>query len=128
MIFQPFSQFLLYIYSDKQRRKSLTSNALVYEHADQLMCPVNIVIFRNQASLWTRTFDLSFKSCCRLLMSESTTADVCCFLFSNCSSKSRICARHFLFSLSRASFSVSNLSLFPHSSAFSLWSRSSCKK
>lgn len=99
----------------------------MYEHADQMMCPVNILIFRNQALLWTHTFDLSFKSCCRLLMSESTTADVCCFLFSNCSSRSRICARHFLFSLSRASFSVSNLSLFPHSSAFSLWSRSSCK-
>lgn len=32
-------------------KASLTSNALVYEHADQLMCPVNILIFRNQASL-----------------------------------------------------------------------------
>jgi hypothetical protein len=48
-------------------------------------------------------------------------------LLSSCSSKSRICALHFLFSLSKASFSVSNLSLFPHSSAFSLWSRSSYK-
>ena len=65
---------------------------------------------------------------CKFFTSELAMAEVCCDFLSNCSIKSSICIRIFLFSLSRANLSVSKRSLFPYSSAFSLCNRSSLKK
>ena len=74
------------------------------------------------------TLFFSDNSDCSDFISVLTTAEAWWLFLSNCSSRSCIWARNFLFSLSRVNLSVSILSRFPHSSAFSFCSLSSCNE